>query len=114
MVVSGETGRLQGFVMRGEKPAEGVLAVLAPATETADPFAYYGFQTESGGSFDDGDIPAGEYLLFATDDPRLEYTNPAATRPYLANAKRIRIQPRGSYSERIPLAERPAPPPSGS
>jgi hypothetical protein len=109
MVVSGDMGRLQGFVMRGEQPADAVLVVLAPAQDTTNPFAYYGYQTESDGSFDYQNVPAGDYFLFAADEPRLEYTNPAAIRPYLTNAKRIRIQPSGSYSERIPLAERPAP-----
>jgi hypothetical protein len=69
-----ETGRIQGFVMRGEKGAEGMLVVLAPVSENASAPAAPGFQTDSDGSFDYQSVPAGDYLLFAVDESGLEYS----------------------------------------
>jgi hypothetical protein len=104
MVASDEIGRLQGFVMRDDKPIEGVLAVLAPANGSANPLRYRGFQTDSDGSFDFQNVPADDYLLFAVEDTGLEYANPAAIRQYLSKAKPVRIEVHGVHSERISLA----------
>jgi len=52
IVPSDEIGTLKGFVMDGGKPVAGVLAVLAPTSDSKDPGDYRGFQTDSDGSFD--------------------------------------------------------------
>jgi hypothetical protein len=102
MVASDETGRVGGFAMSGEQPVMGAFAVLAPAVETGDWQAYHCFQTDSDGSYDFQNIPAGDYLLFAVED-LIEYANPKAVEPYLSSAKPLRVEPHGSYSERIPV-----------
>jgi hypothetical protein len=104
MVASDETGRVRGFALRGDQPTEGALVVLAPEAPES-PLSTYGFQTDSDGSFDFTHIRAGDYVLFAVDDLAFEYGNPAAVKPYLANAKAIRIEPHGAYDERIPLVD---------
>jgi hypothetical protein len=104
IVASDETGRLRGFVMNGDQPAEAVLAVLAPMESGAVRAIYRGYQTESDGSFDFRDIPAGRYLLFAVDDTAFEYANPAAVSPYLADAKSVTIETRGTSTERISIS----------
>jgi len=103
LVASDETGLIQGFVVRGDQPVAEAMAVLAPQKETTDSSAYLGCQTESDGSFEFPNVPAGDYFLFAVEDTGLEYTNPAVIRPHLPSAKRIRVEPHGSSSERIPL-----------
>jgi hypothetical protein len=70
---------------------------------------YRGYQTESDGSFDFRDIPAGRYLLFAVDDTGFEYANPAAVGPYLPAAKPVTIEAHGSLTERISISEVKAP-----
>lgn len=89
--------------MDGARPAEAVLAVLAPVEESQNPGRYRGYQTESDGSFDFANVPAGRYYLFAVEDTGFEYANPAAIRPYMANAKVVTIETRGSSTERIPI-----------
>jgi hypothetical protein len=103
MVASDEIGRLQGFVMRGDVAIEGVMVVLAPADASTDQLRYRGFQTDSDGSFDFQNVPAGDYLLLAVEDTGLEYANPSAMRPYLSKAKPVHIEAHCVYSERIPL-----------
>jgi hypothetical protein len=104
VVVSDETGRLKGFVVNGDKPAPGVLVVLAPRAASADPYEYRGFQTESDGSFDFQNIRAGDYLLFSVDNPDFEYANPDAVRIYLTSGLAVRIDAHGLYTERITLS----------
>ena len=100
---SDESGSLSGFVMNGEQPLEAVLVVLAPAAGSERPDGYRGYQTESDGSFDLKNVPAGRYLLFAIDDTAFEYANPAVIRPYLSSAKPVTIEAHGTSTERISL-----------
>jgi len=104
ILVSDETGHLKGFVMNGDKPAPGVLAILAPPAATTDPYEYHAFQTESDGSFDYQNIRAGDYVLFAVDNFDFEYANPDTLRPYLTSGMAVHMDPHGSYTQRIPLS----------
>jgi hypothetical protein len=105
MVASDEVGRVHGFVMNGGHTVSGVLVVLAPAAASTDYTTYLGFQTDSDGSFDYQRVRAGDYFLFAASDLALEYTNPPMIRPYLDLAKRIHVDSRGAYSEKIPVSK---------
>ena len=93
--VSDRTGRVEGFVKDGEKPVVGAMVVLAPADLPNDWMRYYGFQTDSDGSFDWPNVREGEYVLFATGEQALEYTKPSAVKPYLAGAERVSVQAHG-------------------
>lgn len=109
IVASDETGRVQGFVMRGEQAAPGMMVVLVPEVENSSAPADRGFQTDSDGSFDYQNVPAGKYFLFAVDESGFEYSNREVVRPYLSGAKRIEVIAHESYSARIdvsPAAER--------
>jgi hypothetical protein len=107
IVASDETGRVKGFAMNGDTPAPAVMVVLAPRTESHDPTNYRGFQTESDGSFDYVNIPAGDYLLFAVDRLDLEYTNPDVVRPYLSSAMAVHLPAHGVVEQRVPLSATP-------
>jgi hypothetical protein len=107
IVASDETGRVKGFAKQGDKPAEGVMVVFALATEPAGRPMNRGFLTDTDGSFDLEALRSGDYLAFATEDAEIEYQNPAAIRPYLANAKRIHVEPHGTYSQDLPVTARP-------
>jgi len=104
LVASDQTGHVKGFVLAGDNPIPGVLAVLAPKKESTDPGAYRGFQTDSDGSFDWVNVRAGDYVMFAVAKLDLEYASAQAVRPYLAGGKPIRIEPHGAYTERIALS----------
>jgi hypothetical protein len=103
LAASNATGRLNGFVMNGDKPVPAAMVILAPGTGSADPLRYQAFQTDSDGSFDFTAVPAGDYVLFAADDLELEYANPEIVRPYLTQGKRVRIESHGVETESIGL-----------
>ncbi len=102
LVASDETGRLMGFAVRGERPAEGAIVVLASVPASGDPFRNYSFQTDSDGSFDFETVRAGEYALFAANED-VEYLNPKELARYLPTAKKITIEPHGVVTERLVL-----------
>lgn len=107
IVASDETGRIKGFAMDGDKPAPAVMVVLAPPAESHNPTDYRGFQTESDGSFEYLNIPAGDYLIFAVDRLDLEYTNPDVIRPYLPSAIAVHLTAHGAVEQRVPLSAAP-------
>lgn len=100
---SNESGRLKGLVMNGDKPAPAVLVVLAPRQRAAA-IPPLGFQTESDGSYDFTNVPAGDYLLFTVDRMDLEYTNTQAIGPYLASATPVRIESHQVVTEKLSLS----------
>jgi hypothetical protein len=77
--VSNETGSLNGLVVDTQgNPAQGVLVVLLGAIRA---YSYIGeFQTDSDGTFSFRNVPAGEYLLFATSDFGFRYAEPGVLR----------------------------------
>jgi len=96
-------GRLNGFVYRADEPVPRVMVVLVPAAEPRNRANSRSFQTDSDGSFDFQNIRAGDYLMFATEEPEIEYANPEKLKPYLGSAKRVHIDPKSTQSARIEL-----------
>ncbi len=104
VVGSDEVGRLRGFVRSDGGAVPGVVAVLAPENGASDPAAYRAYLTDSDGSFDFNNVRAGDYVLFAVDQPEFEFANPEAVRPYLTSGMRVRIAPHSSSAEDIKLS----------
>jgi hypothetical protein len=102
IVVSNESGRMKGFATRDDQPIANMLVVLVPRNR-ANAYTNVGYQTDSDGSFDWSDIRAGDYLLFAVDDPTIAYADAAAVKLYLAQAKAIRIESGKVLEERVPV-----------
>lgn len=112
VIATDATSRVKGFVRQKDQPRPGVLVVLAARTDSEKLASYRAFQTDSDGSFDIRSVRAGDYYLFAADAPELEWTSPAALRPYYAAAKTIHIDPHVTYDETLavmnpPRAEKP-------
>ncbi|HVO99626.1 MAG TPA: carboxypeptidase-like regulatory domain-containing protein [Bryobacteraceae bacterium] len=104
VTASGEVGSLKGFVMNGDKPVTGALAVLVPRDGSPDPMAYRGFETDSDGSYDYQNVRAGDYILIAVERLDLEYANPAAVRPYLASGTPVHIAPHATVKQNTALS----------
>lgn len=107
LTASHEMGRVKGFAMRNEKPAEGVMVVLTQAVQKTDAPVFYAFQTDSDGSYDWKFVRPGDYILFATDETLIEYRNRAAVEPYLPQGKMIHVDPHAVYTESVPVIEAP-------
>ena len=78
----------------------------APQKEPAGPADYYAYQADSDGSFSFATVKPGAYYLFATEDAAFEYGDPAQVRPYLATAKLIKAEPRGTVKTQVELSHR--------
>jgi hypothetical protein len=106
IVVNAGSGGLKGFAVRDGRPVANMLVGLVP-TGAASGSPNQGWQTDSDGSFDWTTLRAGDYLLFAVDDPTIAYADAAAIKPYLAQAKAIRIEPGKVLEERVPVQVTP-------
>ena len=91
-------GRISGTVNRDGQPLPGALVVLTPANRA--------MPSNSDGSYEFRGLAPGEYALFAVEDwADLEYANPAAIRPYLGSAKKVRVAPGSSENMRLDVAK---------
>ena len=112
ITASNESGDLRGFVVDGDRPLEGVLAVLAPAGGqkgelTVTPRV---FQTEERyGSFNFRRfLRRSLSLVLRSTTLSSNMPGPDVIAPYLSGAKEIEIRSRTAAEERIPLAPPPA------
>jgi len=101
IMASNESGRLKGFATRDDQPVANMLVVLA-LRDPASGKPNQGFQADSDGSFDWPAMPPGDYLLFAVDDPTIAFADAETIKPYLSQAKSIRIEAGKVYEERVP------------
>ena len=101
MEVSNEAGRAKGLVMNGDKPMAGVLVVLAPRDSATARILPRGFQTDSDGSYDFINVPAGDYLLFTSERIDLEYTTADTIKPYLSSATPVTIEAHQVLTENL-------------
>jgi hypothetical protein len=89
---SDDSGRVRGLVKNGDKAVPAVMVVLAARDAAGSNILARGFQTDSDGSFDFTNVPAGDYLLFSCDKMDLEYRSADAIRPYLGSAIALHLE----------------------
>ena len=104
IVASDEMGSLKGTLTQAGKTVVGAMVVLAPATRSGDTL-YRGFQTDSDGTYDFQNVRTGEYYLFLSPDPDIEYTSPKAVQPYLKGARLVRITRKAITVEDIGVSQ---------
>ncbi|HLY20016.1 MAG TPA: carboxypeptidase-like regulatory domain-containing protein [Bryobacteraceae bacterium] len=98
------TGRIDGTVAQDGHAIPGALVVLADQSKPENSRAV---QSDSDGSYEFRGLPPGSYALFAVPDGAdLEYADPAAIRPYLGSARKVRVSAGGAYTAHLEL---PAP-----
>jgi hypothetical protein len=105
IVTGGDGGEVKGKVRAESRPVQGAEVVLAPQMESKNPMEYYGYVSDSDGSFDLKGVKPGEYVLFATRDRELDYTDLKAIRPYLAAGKVVKVEARGSLEVQVELQQ---------
>jgi hypothetical protein len=105
ITAAGDGAHVMGKVRAGGKPVSGVLVVLAPARQSANPYDYHGYQSDSDGTFDFKAVKPGDYTIFATSSQELEYGNPAAIAKFLAGGKRVKAEPNGTVETEIEPAK---------
>jgi hypothetical protein len=106
VTLRGDGGSVQGKVLRKQEALPGVLVILAPLEDSADPADYHLFVSDGDGSFDFTGVRPGAYHLFASDLPELEYANPSVLRPLRKWATRAEVEANRTCTADLALTPR--------
>jgi len=88
------TGRITGIALKKDKPASGVMIVLAPLDLSGNPALFRRDQSDSDGTFSLNAVVAGRYTLMAIEDGwNLEWGNPDVLQKYLAGGENVEVAP---------------------
>jgi hypothetical protein len=94
LIASQGTGRIEGVVVRDSKPVGGAMVVLVPHDPANNWSMFRRDQSDSDGSFDLTAVTPGSYTLVAIENGwDLEWANPAALEPYLAQGQPVDVAP---------------------
>ncbi|PYU63354.1 MAG: hypothetical protein DMG56_09985 [Acidobacteria bacterium] len=87
-------GRITGVAFKKDKPASGVMIVLAPRDLKGNPALFRRDQSDSDGSFALNVVVPGRYTLLAIEDGwDLEWADPAVLQRYIAGGESVQIAP---------------------
>jgi hypothetical protein len=91
-------GRLDGVVLRDDKPASGVMVLMVPADGPVAASLIQRNQSNTDGSFFMTAIRPGKYTLVAVDNGwNIEWAKPEVLKPLLAHGETIQIEPNGQH-----------------
>ena len=87
-------GRITGVALEKDKPAGGVMIVLAPLDLKSNPALFRRDQSDSDGTFTLNAVAPGPYTLMAIEDGwDLEWADPAVLQKYIAGGESVQIAP---------------------
>jgi len=87
-------GRITGVALKKDKPAAGVMVVLAPLDLRSNPALFRRDQSDSDGTFALNLVVPGRYTLMAIEDGwDLEWADPSVLQKYIAGGESVQIAP---------------------
>ena len=87
-------GRITGVALKKDKPAGGVMIVLAPLDLKSNPALFRRDQSDSDGTFTLNAVVPGRYTLMAIEDGwELEWADPAVLQKYISGGESVQIAP---------------------
>ncbi len=87
-------GRITGVALEKDKPAGGVMIVLAPLDLKSNPSLFRRDQSDSDGTFTLNAVVPGRYTLMAIEDGwDLEWAAPAVLQKYISGGESVQIAP---------------------
>src|SRR5438046_6978198 len=87
-------GRITGVAFKKDKPAPGVMIVLAPLDLKSNPALFRRDQSDSDGSFALNVVVPGRYTLLAIEDGwDLEWADLSVLQRYIAGGESVQIAP---------------------
>jgi len=114
VVLSPNGGRIDGLVVKEDKPFSGATAVLVPeADRHKEEHLYKGMYSDQEGRFSIRGIPPGDYTLFAWEsDEGSAYQDPQFLGPYKDRGKAIHVEEGSQLNSQLELiqANEPAAP----
>ncbi len=88
------SGQVTGVALKKDKPASGVMIVLAPLDLKSNPELFRRDQSDSDGTFALNSVVPGRYTLMAIEDGwDLEWADPGVLRKYIAGGESVQIAP---------------------
>ncbi len=85
-------GRITGVALKKDKPAPGVMIVLAPLDLKSNPALFRRDQSDSDGTFALNVVVPGRYTLMAIEDGwDLEWADPSVLQKYIADGESVQI-----------------------
>jgi hypothetical protein len=95
-------GRVDGFAMRDDKPAAGVMILLIPNQSQNDPIQFRRDQSDSDGSFTLQEVLPGRYTLVAIENGwNQQWANPGVFKQWLNGGEAIQVAPNGKYNLKV-------------
>jgi hypothetical protein len=93
LVASKETGRVEGVVLRDNKPVAGAMVVLMPPDAADNWPLFRRDQSDSDGTFALSAVLPGKYTVLAIENGwDLEWANPAVLQPYVAKGETVQVE----------------------
>jgi hypothetical protein len=93
LVAAAESALLNGVVMHNGQPVAGALVLLVPADDENEIMFYAQDQSDSDGTFTLRDVFPGRYILLAIEHGwDVDWSTPAAVKPYLEHGQAITVQ----------------------
>jgi hypothetical protein len=87
-------GHITGVALKKDKPAAGVMIVLAPLDLKSNPALFRRDQSDSDGTFTLNVVVPGRYTLMAIEDGwDLEWADPGVLQKYIAGGESVQITP---------------------
>jgi hypothetical protein len=100
------SGRVEGVVFRGDRPASETMVLLVPPNPEGNPSLFRRDQSDSDGSFTLRDILPGRYTVVAIEKGwDLDWRNPAVLEPYLAHGEVVDIAANRAYKISLRLSD---------
>jgi len=93
LIASKGNGRLEGVVLRGDKPLGGAMVVLVPRDPANNWSLFRRDQSDSDGTFELSTVMPGAYTLLAIENGwELEWANPAVLESYLPQGQPVQME----------------------
>jgi protocatechuate 3,4-dioxygenase beta subunit len=95
-------GRITGVALKKDKPASGVMIVLAPLDLNGNPALFRRDQSDSDGSFTLNAVVPGKYTLMALENGwDLEWGDPSVLQKFIAGGESVQIAPKQKTEIRV-------------
>ena len=96
--------RINGVVLRDDKPFAGAMVVLVPQDPSADWLLFRRDQSDSDGTFTLPEVLPGSYTAVAIQNGfDLDWASPAVLQPYLKNGTPVEVTGEGKMSIKVQL-----------
>lgn len=99
-------GQVKGVALKDDTPLGGVMVIMVPEDPTANPPYFRRDQSDSDGTFTLASVIPGKYTALAIENGwDLQWGNPKALKPYLAQGTSVQIEPKGKYDIKVKVQD---------